>query len=572
MHRALVLVFGGLLALAVAPASGAAPDAPVTIASPRPDKVAVTLYRDPSRSVDQALPPPGDTEEPLGGFAVIRETRIVDLPPGPVTVRFEGVSSSILPETSILRGALARERNFDRRLLSQRGLLDAYTGQTVLRRRTDPATGAVKTDRVRIRSAPDALIVEGADGVEAVSCSGLPETLTFDAVPAGLNPVPTLSMQLGDQPGGRTTLELTYVAGNFDWQANYVGTLSPDAEAIDLFAWLTVASGDATSYVDADMAIVAGRIAYFGPRRAHDDDDEEEDEAAADPWHPDNIAVWTECWPSGSTGAGSARKRAFTPDGWPTQTAGYALGFGGYWYGGGGGGDCGDEDEGCGEIVVTGMRIAPREDIGDYKLYRVPQPTTLAAQSRKQIAFLERPGVAAQLLHIFTVEGSSYNDDDAKLRIDNAREGPLAEPLPGGQVALFQPGAGEPWLVQETDMKDKAVGELIDLRLDTVDDADVDADQEELDSGDDWTRYRLTVENDGEQAEWVEVSFANSEDESIDRISRPTTLRDGKRIWLVRVPPESERHIDYRVREVDPVRIGADNQDDWEEPEEPDDE
>ncbi len=558
---ALLLLVAGVVA---APARAA--DPPV-VASSKPDHVAISLYRDPNRNPDVPLPAPDDGE-PLGGFALIRETRTVDLPPGPVIVRFEGVSSSILPESALLRGGgKPREKNYDRRLLSQRGLLDALTGQQVMLRTTDPATGKARFERVRVRSGPEELIVERKGGFEAVQCSGLPETLLYDAVPAGLNPVPTLSMTLGDQPGGRTKLELTYLANNFDWQSNYVGEIGADAKSVDLFAWLTVASGDSTSFTGADMAVIAGRIAFFaaapiaGDEEPWEAEERRRQEAEDDPWHPDNIEVWFDCWPRGSSGSGGYYPRLFGPDRLPEGQIDYAAGYEIGFYGGGGGGDEGSE------IVVTGSRIAPREDIGDYKLYRVPQPTTLGAQSRKQIAFLEKPGVAAQMLHAFAVTGDNFDGYvDPVLRIDNKKGGPLAEPLPGGQVALFQRRFGEPMLAAQTDVKDKAVGELIDLQLPDQDDSDVDADQEELDSGEGWTRYRITIENDGEQPEPVEVSFASDASYMVDKIGRPTKLRDGKRIWSVTVPAEGKKTVDYRVNEVD--RIGADNQDDWEGPEE----
>ena len=536
------------------------------VASAKPDHVAISLYRDPNRGTESPLPPP-DEDEPLGGFALIRETRTIDLPPGPVTVRFEGVSSSILPESALLRGGKPREKNYDRRLLSQRGLLDALTGQQVMLRTTDRATGKVSIERVRIRSGPEDLIVERKGGFEAVRCSGLSETLLYDAVPAGLNPVPTLSMALGDQPGGRTKFELTYLANNFDWQSNYVGQIGDDATTVDLFAWLTVASGDSTSFVGADMAVIAGRIAFFaaapiaGDEEPWEIEERQRREAEDDPWNPDNIELWFSCWPRGSSGPGGYNPRLFTPDRLPEGEIEYAGGYEIGFFGGGGG----DEDS---EIIVTGSRIAPREDIGDYKLYRVPQPTTLGAQSRKQIAFLEKAGVAAQMLHVFAVSGDGFDDYvDPVLRIDNKKGGPLAEPMPGGQVALFQRRFGEPMLAAETNVKDKAVGELIDLQLPDQEESDVNADQDELDSGDDWTRYRITIENHGAVAEPVEVSFANDSDYVVDKISKATKMRDGKRIWTVTVPPEGKRTIDYRVREV--ARIGADNQDDWEEPEEP---
>ena len=44
-------------------------------------------------------------------------------------------------------------------------------------------------------------------------------------------------------------------------------------------------------------------------------------------------------------------------------------------------------------VVVTGSRIAEEEDLGDYKLYNTPEPTTVAAYQTKQIAFLDKPDV-----------------------------------------------------------------------------------------------------------------------------------------------------------------------------------
>lgn len=555
-----------LMLVLAAPARGA--DPPV-VASPKPDHVAISLYRDPARDTDTALPAPDDSDG-LGGFALIRETRSVDLPPGPVTIRFEGVSSSILPESALLRGPAGRprEKNFDRRLLSQRGLIDAFTGQRVLLRTTDRATGKASYEPVRIRSGPDALIVERKGGFEAMQCSGLPQTMLYDAVPAGLNPVPTLSMTLGDQPGGRITLELTYLATNFDWQSNYVGQIDAAAESVDLFAWLTVASGDSTRFEKADMAVIAGRIAFFRQAPVADEEDrwreeeEREREAENDPWSPDNIEVWFDCWSMGNTGVAPFRDRLFGPDRLPTDYPGYADGMSLGFYGGGGG--CGEEDE-CGEIIVTGSRITPREDIGDYKLYRVPQPTTLGASSRKQIAFLEKAGVAVRMLNIIEARGEDVESGKTVLRIDNKKDGVLGEPLPGGQVTFFQNHAGEPMLAAETKVKDKAVGELVDFELPEPDDLALDTDQDELDSGEGWTRYRITIENDGESDEPVEVSFANDRYYVVDRISKPVKQRDGKRIWSVVVPAEGKRTIDYRVREA--ARVGADNQDDWEGPE-----
>src|SRR3569623_1463113 len=268
-----------LLLLLLLPAS--LPAAPA-IVSAAPERVSVTLYRAPYRPPGVRIDP---EEENLGGYALVTESRTVDLPMGPVTIRFEGGASGIQPETAILTGAEAREKNQDRQLLSKQALLDAFTGQQVVLRRTDAATGKVTQTRVRIRSAANGVVVETPDGFESLNCTGLNETILYPNVPAGVSAKPELSMARGDQPGGRRTVTLSYLTGNFDWQANYVADLSADASKVDLFAWLTLASRDDTSFVDAGTTAIAGRVS-----RADGDAD------FPQPQRPP-YRVIAQCWP-----------------------------------------------------------------------------------------------------------------------------------------------------------------------------------------------------------------------------------------------------------------------------------
>ena len=52
--------------------------------SPRPDSVSVTIYRD--------------------LFALVTETRTVDLPEGPVTLEFDGVVDTLIPQSAVIAG------------------------------------------------------------------------------------------------------------------------------------------------------------------------------------------------------------------------------------------------------------------------------------------------------------------------------------------------------------------------------------------------------------------------------------------------------------------------------------
>src|SRR3954454_13423417 len=108
------------------------------VASPAPDKVAVTVYRAPfgQGAMDLAW---------LQGFAMVRETRHVSLPAGESELRFEGVAGGIVPQSALVEGlGDVVEKNRDAKLLSPGTLLDMSLGKRVHLRRTSVATGAVR--------------------------------------------------------------------------------------------------------------------------------------------------------------------------------------------------------------------------------------------------------------------------------------------------------------------------------------------------------------------------------------------------------------------------------------------
>src|SRR6476659_541824 len=150
---------------------GAAAQTIVTSAAP--DRVALTVYRDPNSSGG------GLNLGWLRGFAMVSETRRVSLPAGEVELRFEGVTEGVLPQSAIVSGlgdALV-EKNRDAKLLSPGTLLDAMLGQRVHLRRTSRASGAVTEQEAVIRASSDGVVIQTEQGIEALRCTGLAETL-----------------------------------------------------------------------------------------------------------------------------------------------------------------------------------------------------------------------------------------------------------------------------------------------------------------------------------------------------------------------------------------------------------
>jgi hypothetical protein len=508
--------------LAAAPAG-----AQTIVTSAAPDRVGVTIYRAPRRRADQPI----DLDW-LEGYALISETRRVTIPAGTSDIRFEGVAGGILPQSAIVTGLPEGvvERNRDAYLLSESTLLDRSLGRRVHLRRTSRATGAVSEQDALIMSGADgAVVLRTAEGYEALQCTGQTEMLSYDEVPAGLSARPTLSVRARSSGPITATITLSYLSSGFDWQANYVARLSPDGTSVSLFAWLTLASMDETSFRDADTQAVAGRLNRTAPNE-EDRDDHDED------W------LQLRCWPAGTTGSPSplstlvltnGRREGTTNVGDNLNSLPQAFA---------------SEDS---DIVVSAMR-ATQENLGDLKLYRIPEPVTVAANSQKQVAFLEQPAVRVQLVYRSRLEAGFDGTQDAPKRLlvtrNRTAEG-LGMPLPAGTIQLFDATAGgRPILIGEASIPDRAIDEDVEIEMGEA--TGLTIVDEETETGRRWDDHVLTVTNDQAVAVRYEAEFEVDEGDRF-RPRERLSSRNGRPLWAVTVPANGSATLRYRHIEDD---------------------
>jgi len=493
--------------------AAAAAGAQTVATSPGPERVAVTLYRDPGRDPSAAF-----NLGWLNGYALISETRRIVLPAGESEVRFEGVAGGIVPQSAIVTGFPEGivERNRDAYLLSPGTLVDRSLGRRVTIRRTVPGSGAVRETEAVIRSAANGVVLQTPEGTEALRCSGLPEGLIFGSVPPGLSARPTLSVRARARESVTATVTLSYLAAGFDWQANYIASLSADGAHVDLFAWLTLASNDETSFVAADTQAVAGRLNREAVR--------------VQPREGGPITL--RCWPLGTTSdiprTSFERQRMSTLN--DLQS-----------------------------IVITGSRIprpnltantpitvvnAELEALGDLKLYRIPEPVTVAANGQKQVALLHQPEVAVRLVYRGTIVPGRVAEASPARRVlvtrNRVAEG-LGAPLPGGPVQLFGAAGGRTFLLGQGEIADRAVGEDVEIEVGEAPGVTSRV-EAETGSGD----YRLIVTND--QA--VPISFEAEFEAGGGGRFRPLgrlTRRNGRPLWTVTVPANGSASLHYRL-------------------------
>lgn len=515
------------LAILIAAALTAFPAAAQTIVtSARPDRVAITLYRNPYPYLGR------DDPDWLSGFALVTETRTVTLPAGETELRFEGVAGGIVPQSAIVAGFPngTVERNRDAYLLSPSTLLDRSLGQRVMIRRTSRATGRVTRTEAVIRSgAGGAVVLQTREGTEALRCTGQPETIAYRELPAGLSARPTLSVRTRATRRVTATVTLSYLASGFDWQATYIATLSPDNMHVDLLGWLSLSSNDETSFVNAAVQAVAGEL--------------NREDVTEQPREGGPLRL--QCWPAATTSDIPLEE-------WQRMEMGRGRNL------------LERLIDDADDIVVVGSRIpappnltaispvtvvnsATQEELGDVKLYRVPEPVTLAARSQKQIAFMNREHIP-----LIFVYRQSFRDSDAfpdapeeaaglvALVRNRLHEG-LGVPLPSGAFLLFTQGPNGPFLLGEGPIRNHAVGEDLEVGYGSA--TGVLGRLRMLSRENGRARFMLVVTNDQARP----VDFEGELRFDIARANARLGQRHGRPLWTATVPANGRAVLCFSI-------------------------
>jgi hypothetical protein len=512
--RRLRLSFATLLAFAT---PALAQQAPREVHASAPKDVAVTIYRD--------------------DLALITETREVDLPGGPAKIVFDGVLDRTIPQSAVIRGfeGAEAERNFDFDGLNGRSLLLRSIGDQVTIRRTAPGSGAVVEEPATIQAAGEGIALRFADRWEALGCSGVPEQIIFPRIPDGLRARPALSTTLGDAPAGRREVTLSYLATGLDWKTDYVITLNDDATRADVAAWITLTNGGEEGFANAAVGVIAGDLSrvFSGPARANFE-----------------RMAYRACWPMDTTTDFPPGYDGIPPPPPPPPPMAAPAPV-----------MMMERAMADDQIVVTGAKLAEREAVGDYQLYRLAERTGVSANQTKQVMFLARGNVEVARLLRHVVDHVDESDDEARptsilLRTKNTEEKGLGEPLPRGTARVFAPAGDFGVLYSgESPTRDTAVG--LDWELTTGESSDVTArttivSHTTRDLSGDRTRHtaQVSVELANATAEprTVElVQAALGESQRMSNASARWAMKDGAPTFTLVVPPNARQAVTYKV-------------------------
>ena len=534
------------------------------VVSVAPDQVTVTIYRD--------------------LFALVTETRTVELPEAPVTLEFDGVVESLLPASATVAGAgrPVAESNYDYEKLTPGSLLQKSVGQPVTLWRTNARSGKVtQVAATIVAAAHGGVTFRTADGVEAYHCAGIPERLSFDEIPDGIDAKPRLSIRLAAGAAGKRRVRLSYLAHGLAWSADYLGQVDASAARMDLQGWLTLRNLTGATFRNAEVQVVAGKLNLLdheegGTSLVGDSDFFDSDEHLLDSLHEAEEALSDElanaaedfdypygCYPQGPTRfpgeeltlAGALMRNA-------TLRAADIGRFPDY---------SGEELE---EVVVTGIRgsrLAVRERLADYQLYRVPVRTDLNARQTKQVAFIYKPAVKIERFYaarFATDANDEYLHEEEGSRLHpavrigwkNLEADGLGEPLPGGRVRIFEMTESGRTFAGESDIRDNAVGAPAEFSIGFAQHVTLDAIQDaEAEPRRNWSSLLthrayvpmdLIIDNDKPVPVEVEIRQGDLFDFVDARIigaSQAPQRKAGDYMWRIRIPANGTAQLHYTV-------------------------
>jgi len=198
-------------------------------------------------------------------IALVRDVRQIGLPSGDVELEFQDIAATVNPATVHFRSlsepsrVSVLEQNYEYDLLEPDKLLRKYVGRdvTLIRHRQENGASIDEEVRARLLSYNTAPVWQ----IDGEIVTGLPvDHVKFPELPPNLHAKPTLIWSLANEGGQRHRVEVSYLAGQLDWNADYVLTVARDDRTADLDGWVTIKNGSGTTFNNASLQLVAGDL------------------------------------------------------------------------------------------------------------------------------------------------------------------------------------------------------------------------------------------------------------------------------------------------------------------------
>jgi hypothetical protein len=223
-------------------------------------------------------------------FALVKESRTLNLKQGTGESRFSNVTSLLEPDSVVLRdrknpdGVRVLEQNYEGDPLSEESLLKRMEGKTLQFRVVNPTTGEASRVSARLVRAGyggqprpyrgmggyqpfgvETLAMSPIVELEGKTLFALPGQPLFDSLGDDAILKPTLLWRLWADKEGPHDVEVSYLTGGMRWEATYNLVAPEKGDAFDLVGWVTLENESGAEFQNAKVKLMAGDVSKVQP-------------------------------------------------------------------------------------------------------------------------------------------------------------------------------------------------------------------------------------------------------------------------------------------------------------------
>ncbi|MHB0912825.1 MAG: DUF4139 domain-containing protein [Armatimonadota bacterium] len=192
-------------------------------------------------------------------FALVKEVRTMDLDSGINTVPVQDVAATIEATSVAFKSTTGTvtvlEQNYRYDLISPQTILSKSVGKPVKIRRYTEA-GVQELEGILMSTPENGVVVRTGSGV-ILNPGG---EIEVSEMPEGLLSRPTLVWKLYSEKAGPHRTEISYLANQLTWQADYVAVIDPLDKYVDIVGWVTLVNNSGADFTDAKLNLMAGDV------------------------------------------------------------------------------------------------------------------------------------------------------------------------------------------------------------------------------------------------------------------------------------------------------------------------
>lgn len=203
-------------------------------------------------------------------LGLVRENRMLPFQKGEFDLEFTSIPNTIDPTSVHFKlldnpdAATLLEQNYRFDLVSAAKILNKFIGEEI--EITAVAGNEGKFYSGELLSFDGSMITLMTDdsGVKIIDMKWVSD-ISFAKLPEGLITKPTLVWKLLSDVSGDQKAEVSYLARNINWHAEYVAVVAPDDKSLDLSGWVSVDNRTGATFEDAKLKLIAGDVSVVKP-------------------------------------------------------------------------------------------------------------------------------------------------------------------------------------------------------------------------------------------------------------------------------------------------------------------